>query len=118
MIRLGFSDSSVGKESTCNAEDPSLVPELGKSVGGDRLPTPVFLGFPCGSAGKESACHVGDLGSILGLGRSPGEGKGYLLQYSGLENSMDYILHGVAKSGTKLSNFHFYFKETRPGREG
>ena len=48
------------------------------------------MGFPCGSAGKESACSVGDLGSIPGLGRSPGEGKGYPLQYSGLENSMDY----------------------------
>ena len=47
-----------------------------------------LLGFPCGSAGKESACNVGDLGLIPGLGRSPGEGKGYLLQYSGLENSM------------------------------
>ena len=55
----------------------------------DRLPTPVFLGFPCGSAGKESACNSEDLGSIPGLGRSPGEGKGYPLQYSGLENSMD-----------------------------
>ena len=54
----------------------------------DRLSTPVFLGFPCGSAGKESSCSVGDLGSIPGLGRHPGEGKGYPLQYSGLENSM------------------------------
>ena len=44
------------------------------------------IGFPCGSAGKESACNVGDLGSIPRLGRSPGEGKGYPLQYSGLEN--------------------------------
>ena len=57
----------------------------------DELPTPVFLGFPRGSAGKESTCHVGDLGSIPELGRSPGKGKGYPLQYSGLENSMDYI---------------------------
>ena len=48
-----------------------------------------ILGFPCGTAGKESACNAGDLGSISGLGRSPGEGKGYPLQYSGLENSMD-----------------------------
>ena len=47
-------------------------------------------GFPCGSAGKESACNVGDLGSIPGLGRFSGEGKGYPLQYSGLENPMDY----------------------------
>ena len=63
--------------------------------------------FPGGSAGKESACNAGDLGSIHGLGRSPGEGKGYLLQYSGLQNSMDCIVHGVAKSRTRLSNFHF-----------
>ena len=75
----------------------------------DRLPTPILLGFPCVSAGKESACNVGDLGSIPGLGRSPGEGKGYPLQYSGLENSMDSIVHGVLKSQTGLSDFHFHF---------
>ena len=66
------------------------------------------LGFPCGSAGKESACNAGDLGSIPGLGRSPGEGKGYPLQYSGLENSMDYVVHAVAKCRTRLSDFHFH----------
>ena len=66
----------------------------------DRLPTPVFLGFPYGSAGKESTCNAGDLGVIPGLGRSPGVGNGNPLQYSGLENSMDYIVHGVAKSWT------------------
>ena len=55
------------------------------------------------SAGKESTCNAGDLGSIPGLGRSPGEGNGYLLQYSGLENSMDSIVHGVTKSWTQLS---------------
>ena len=65
----------------------------------ERLPTPVFLGFPCGSAGKESACNVGDLGLIPGLGRSL-EGKGYPLRYSGLENSMDCMVHGVAESVT------------------
>ena len=53
--------------------------------------------FPGGSSGKESACNVGDLGSIPGLGRSPGEGNGYPLQYSGLENSMDCIVHGGHK---------------------
>ena len=74
--------------------------------GRDRLPIPVFLGFPCGSAGKESACNVGDLGSIPGLRRSPGEGKGYPLHYSGLENSMDYTVHGFTKSQTRLSDFH------------
>ena len=55
------------------------------------------MDFPCGSTGKESACNAGDLASIPGLGRSPGEGKGYRLQYSGLENSMDCIVHGVFK---------------------
>ena len=52
------------------------------------------------SAGKESACNLGDLGSIPRLGRSPGEGKGYPLQYSGLENSKDCIAHGVPKNWT------------------
>ena len=69
--------------------------------------TIVLFGLPCGSAGKESTCNVGDLGSIPGLGRSPGEGKGYPLQYSGLEKSMDCRVHGVTKSWTQLSNFHF-----------
>ena len=68
------------------------------------------MGFPCGSAGKASTCNAGDLGSIPGLGRSPGEGKGYPLQYSGLENSMDSIVHGVTKSQTRLSDFHFTVK--------
>ena len=55
---------------------------------------------------KESAYSVGDLGLIPGLGRSPGEGKGYLFQYSGLENSMGCVVHRVVKSQTRLSNFH------------
>ena len=58
------------------------------------------MGFSDGSAGKESTCNAGDLGSIPGLGRGPGEGKGYPLQYSGLENSMDCIVAGVTKSWT------------------
>ena len=71
--------------------------------------------FLCGSSGKESTCNVGDLGSIPGLGRSPGEGKGYPLQYSGLENSgpensMDCIVHGVVKSRTQLINFRLLCK--------
>ena len=56
-------------------------------------------GFPGGSAGKESACNAGDLSSIPGLGRSPGEGKGYLLQYSALENSMHCIVCGLQRVG-------------------
>ena len=66
------------------------------------------MGFPGGLAGKEAACNAGDLGSIPRLGRSPGEGKGYPFQSSGLENSMDCIVHGVAKSRTQLSDFHFH----------
>ena len=62
---------------------------------------------PDSSVGKESSCNGGDLGSIPGLGRSPGEGKGYPLQYSGLENPMDCVAHGVEKSWTRLSDFHF-----------
>ena len=65
--------------------------------------------FPCGLAGKESNCNVGNLDLIPGLGRSPGERKGYPLQYSGLENSMDCIVHAVAKSPTRLRDFHFFF---------
>ena len=70
-------------------------------------------GFPGGSDGKETACNAGDLGLIIGLGRFPGEGNGYSLQYSCLENSIDRgawraIVHGVAKSQTLLSDFHFF----------
>ena len=75
----------------------------------NRLPIRVFLGFPCGSAGKESACNAGDLSSITGLERSAGEGKGYPLQYSGLESSMDCIVHRVRNSRTGLNDFHFHF---------
>ena len=104
---FGIPDSSVGKESTCNAGDPSLIPGLGRFTG-EGIGYPFqwevhFLGFPCGSAGKESACDVGDLDSTLGFGRSPGKGKGYPLQYSGLENSMNCTVYGVAKSRTRLT---------------
>ena len=62
-----------------------------------------ILGFSCGSAGKESACNAGDLGSVPGLGRSPGEGKA-------TRSSIFWPVHGVAKSWTRLSNFHFHFQ--------
>ena len=67
------------------------------------------MGFPGRSDGKESACNAGDPDLIPGLGRSPEEVKGYPLQYSGLENSMDCTAHGVAKSQTQLNDFHFHF---------
>ena len=62
------------------------------------LPSALLVGFPGGSASKESTCNAGDLGLIPGLGRFPGEGKGYPLQYSGLENSMACIVRGIAES--------------------
>ena len=65
----------------------------------------VLLGFPGSSARKESVCNTGGL--IPGLGRSAGEGIGYPLQYSGLENSMGCTVYGVSKSRTRLTNFHF-----------
>ena len=71
----------------------------------------LFESFPCGSSGKEFACSAGDLGSIPGLGRSPGGGKGYPLQYSGLENSRGCIVHVVAKSRTRVSNLQFHFDD-------
>ena len=74
------------------------------------MATPSHSGFPGGSAGKESARNAGDLGSIPGLGRSPGEGNSCPLQYSGLENPTDCIVHGVTKSRTRLSDARFHFQ--------
>ena len=64
------------------------------------------LGFPDSSVGKESACNAEDTSLIPGLGRFTGEEKGYPLWCPGLENSMDCIVHGVAKSTTQLNDFH------------
>ena len=66
----------------------------------------LLMGFPGGSDGKESACNADDLGSIPGLGRSPGEGKRYPLQYSGLENSMDCIVHGGHKESDRTERLN------------
>ena len=88
-----FPRGSDGKESACNAGDMGSIPGLGRFPWrSDRLPTPVFLGFPCGSIGKEVDCNAGDLGLIPGLGRSFGKWKGYPLQYSGLDYSMDNFM--------------------------
>ena len=83
----------------------------------DRLPIPVFLGFPFGSAGKEYVCNVGDVRLIPGLGRdSPGEGKGYPLQYSGLENPMDTQSPWGCKKSDVAEQLllTFTFKATHP----
>ena len=81
-------------------------------------PPHVLLGFPGGSAGEESACVAGDLGTVPGLGSSLGGGNGYPLQFSGLENCMDYIVHGVTKSWafwaifTYISTYNNYYHLT------
>ena len=106
MSKKGFPCSSAGKESACNAGDPSSIPGSERSPPRrDRLPTLVFLGFPGGSVCKESACSEGDLGLIPGLGRSLGGRHGNPLQYSCLENLVDRgalwaTVHGVAKDWT------------------
>ena len=96
----GFPDSSVGKESTCNAGDPSSIPGSGRAAGEG-------MGYPL-QYSWASLVVTGDLSLIHELRRSPGEGKGYPLQYSALQNSMDCIVHGVAKSQIRLSDFHFH----------
>ena len=78
------------------SEGPSLTASTDRTL----VSTSHSLDFLCGSPCKESACNAQDLGLIPGLGRSPGEGKGYPLQYSGLENSLDCIVHEFAKSRT------------------
>ena len=87
---LGFSHSSVGKESTCNAGDPSLIPELGRSAGeGIGYLLPYSWTSLVAQLVKKSACNAGDLGSVPGLGRSPRGGNGNPLQCSCLENPLE-----------------------------
>ena len=86
--------------------NPRKLKKILKMVGA-KIQSPLInqlYDFPDSSVGKESDCNAGDLGSIPGLGKSPREEKGNPLQYSGLENSMDLIVHGVAKSQIWLSN--------------
>ena len=100
---VGFPDSSIDKESACQCERSQFNSWVRKiRWRRNRLPTTVLLGFPHGAAGKESAYNAGDLDSIPALGRSPGEGNGYPLQYSGLENSMDYSPWGCKELDMKV----------------
>ena len=95
-----FPDSSVGKESACNAGNPGTIPGSGRSTGeGIGYPLQYSRASLVAQLVKESACNARDLGLTPGLGRCPGEGKVYPLQYSGLDNSMDCIIvHGVTES--------------------
>ena len=107
-LMQGFPDSSVGEETTCNTGNSGSIPGLGRFAR-EGIGYPLqysWASLVAQLVKKKSTCNVGDPSSIPGLGRSPGEGKGYPLQYSGLENSMDCIAFGVAKSWTRLSDFH------------
>ena len=87
----GFPDSSVGKESSCNAGDPGSIPGLGRSPG-EGIGYPLQYSWASLVAQLvKNTFNAGDLASIPGLGRCPGGGKGYPLQYSDLENSMDCV---------------------------
>ena len=102
-IPEGFPGSSGGKESTHNSGDPSSIPRSGRSAGeGIGYPLQYSWSSLVAQLVKNLDCNSGGLGSIPGLGRSAGERNGCPLQYSGLENSMDYIVHAVAKSQTSL----------------
>ena len=100
QVIMGFPDSSVGKESPCNAGDPDSIPGSGRSVGEGMATHSSIPGLPLWLSWQRIRLQCTDLGSIPGLGRSPGEREGYPLQYSGLKSSMDCIVYGVAKSQT------------------
>ena len=108
---MGFPDSSVGKESTCNAGDPGSIPGWGRSAG-EGIGYPLQYSWASLVAhlvkNLPVICNAEDLGSVPGLGRFPWR-RERLLQYSGLTNSMGCIVHGVAKSWIQLINFHFHF---------
>ena len=87
---------------------PAAMEQEGKFWHPLFKPSIPSMGFPESSVGKESICNARDHSLIPRLGRSPGEGKGYPFQYAGLEKTTDCIVHGVAKSWTWLSNFHFH----------
>ena len=97
VFLLGFPDNSVGKESTCNAGDPSSIPGSGRYPG-EGIGYP--LQYSWASLVAQLVKNLPAMREILGLGRSPGEGKGYPLQYSSLENSMECTIHGVTESDT------------------
>ena len=107
---MGFPGSSAGKESTCNVGDTGSIPGSGRSPGeGIGYALQYSWASLVAQLVKNPPAMLETWVQIPGLGRSPGEGNSYPLQYSGLENSMDCIAHGVAKSWTRLSNFHFHF---------
>ena len=105
-----WTDSSVGKEFACNAGDPGSIPGSGRSAReGIGYPLQYSWASLVVQLVKNPPAMRETWIWSLGWKDSPGGGKGYPLQYSGLENSMDCIIHGITKSWTRLSNFHFHF---------
>ena len=106
---LGKPRQCSGKESTCQSRRRGFHPWIRKIPWSRKCqPAPVFLSFPDSSVGKESTCNAEDPSSIYRSRRYPGEGKGYPLQYSGAWR-IPRTVHGVTKSQTRLSDFHFHF---------
>ena len=105
---MGFPDSSVGKESACNTGDSGSIPGSRRSAG-EGIGYP--LQYSWASLAAQLVKNPPAIQEIwipsLGWDHLQ-KGKGYPLQYSGLENSMDCVVHGVTKSQTRLSDFHFY----------
>ena len=111
----GFPDSSVGKESGCNARDPGLIPGLGRSAGeGTGYPLQYSWASLEAQLVKNAPAMRETWVQSLGWEDPLKKGKAtYPFQYSGLENSMDCIVHGVTKSQTRLSDFHFHYHGSR-----
>ena len=101
----GFPDSSIGKESACNAGNIGSIPGSGRSAR-EGIGYPLQYSW-ASSLVAQLVKNAADLSLIPGLGRSPGEGKGYPLQCSGLADFMHCLVHGVADSRTGLRDFHF-----------
>ena len=109
MDYVDFPDSSFGKESAWNARDPGSLSRLGRSAGeGIGCPLQYSWASLVAQLVKNLPAMWETWVRSLGWEDSPGEGNGYPLQYSGLENSMDCIVHGITKSQTQLSDFHFH----------
>ena len=107
---MGLSGKSAGKRICLQCRRPGLIPGSGRFAGEEiGYPLQYSWAFLVAQPLKNLPNNVGDLGSIPGLRGSPREGKGCPLLHSGLENSMDCIVHGVTESRTQLSNFHFHF---------
>ena len=104
-----FPVSSVGKESACNTGDPGSIPGLGRSTGERIGYLPQYSLASLVAQLVKNLAAVGRPRFDSWIRRIPWRREGYLLQYPGVENSMDCIVHGVAKSGTRLSDLHFHY---------